>query len=851
MGNCGSFQISCDEVVNRIIGSLCRKGHIGNLEKNLRDLEREMENLRASQDVLKNKVAREEAQQQQKLKTVQVWLTRVERIGTRVDGILSTSSIQLQKLCLCGLCSKNVCLSYKYGRNVFLLLEEVKKLKSEYNLEEVTELTPTYGVLERPTWHTVGQEEMLEKAWNRLMEVGIMGLHGMGGVGKTTLFKKIHNKFTGIAGEFDIVIWIVVSQGANISKLQEDIAQKLNLCGDEWIKKNESDKAAEIHRVLKRKRFVLLLDDIWEKVDLESIGVPEPTRENRCKVAFTTRSEEVCKRMGDHEPMQVKCLEEDQAWELFKLKIGDEMLKREPIIDGLARKVAEKCHGLPLALSVIGETMACKTMVQEWEDAVNVLTRNAADFSDMENKILPILKFSYDNLKDEQIKSCFVYCALFPEDGQIGKEGLIEYWVCEGFMGEYHDLRGAINKGYGVLGTLIRANLLTKVDTEKVVMHDVVREMALWIASDLGKNKENFVVQARVGLHEVPKVKDWGAVRRMSLMRNMIKEMTCSSKCSELTTLLLQDNKLENLSGEIIQYMKKLVVLDLSTNLNFSVLPDQISELTSLQYLDLSVTSIEQLPVGFKELKKLTHLNLTRTFELCSISEISKLSSLRSLKLLHSKVHEDVNLVKELQLLEHLQVLTIDVSTELGLEQLLGDQRLVNCIYCLHICDLQNLALHNSTSSCFTNLSVVNIANCNSIKDLTLLVFAPNLVDLHIEGSEEVKEIINKEKAINLTSTSPFQKLEELRLETLPKLESIYWKPLPFQSLKRIYITNCPKLRKLPLNASSVSRVENFSIEIIPGEQHPELQWEDEDTKNRFLPLISSGNYFSFFSFGS
>lgn len=71
--------------------------------------------------------------------------------------------------------------------------------------------------------------------------------------------------------------------------------------------------------------------------------------------------------------------------------------------------MAEKCHGLPLALSVIGEMMSYKTTVEEWEHAIDVLTRSAAEFSDMENKILPILKYSYDNLADEHIKSCFLY----------------------------------------------------------------------------------------------------------------------------------------------------------------------------------------------------------------------------------------------------------------------------------------------------------------------------------------------------------------------------------------------------------------------------------------------------------
>ncbi|ANM59502.1 LRR and NB-ARC domains-containing disease resistance protein [Arabidopsis thaliana] len=705
----------------------------------------------------------------------------------------------------------------------------------------------SFGVEERPTQPTIGQEEMLEKAWNRLMEdrVGIMGLHGMGGVGKTTLFKKIHNKFAKMSSRFDIVIWIVVSKGAKLSKLQEDIAEKLHLCDDLWKNKNESDKATDIHRVLKGKRFVLMLDDIWEKVDLEAIGVPYPSEVNKCKVAFTTRDQKVCGEMGDHKPMQVKCLEPEDAWELFKNKVGDNTLRSDPVIVELAREVAQKCRGLPLALSVIGETMASKTMVQEWEHAIDVLTRSAAEFSNMGNKILPILKYSYDSLGDEHIKSCFLYCALFPEDDEIYNEKLIDYWICEGFIGEDQVIKRARNKGYEMLGTLTLANLLTKVGTEHVVMHDVVREMALWIASDFGKQKENFVVRARVGLHERPEAKDWGAVRRMSLMDNHIEEITCESKCSELTTLFLQSNQLKNLS-------------------------EQISGLVSLQFLDLSNTSIKQLPVGLKKLKKLTFLNLAYTVRLCSISGISRLLSLRLLRLLGSKVHGDASVLKELQKLQNLQHLAITLSAELSL-----NQRLANLISILGIegflqkpFDLSFLASMENLSSlwvknsyfseikcresetassylrinpkipCFTNLSRLGLSKCHSIKDLTWILFAPNLVYLYIEDSREVGEIINKEKATNLTSITPFLKLERLILYNLPKLESIYWSPLHFPRLLIIHVLDCPKLRKLPLNATSVPLVEEFQIRMYPPGLGNELEWEDEDTKNRFVLSI-------------
>ncbi|XP_023644339.1 probable disease resistance protein At1g61180 isoform X2 [Capsella rubella] len=861
MGSCFSIQVTVDgQTLNRIFRCLCGKGYIRTLKKNLRALQREMEDLRAIEDEVQNKVAREERLHQQRLK-----------------------SVQLQKLCLCGLYSKTVCSSYSYGKRVFLLLEEVKQLISESNFDVVAEPAPRSEVEERPTQPTVGQELILKKAWNHLVEdgVGIMGLHGMGGVGKTTLFKKIHNKFAEMAGKFDVVIWVVVSQGVKTSKLQDDIAQKLHLCDEVWMNKNEGDKAAEMHRVLKKKRFVLMLDDIWEKVDLEAIGVPYPTRENGCKVAFTTRSQEVCGRMGDHEPMQVKCLERDEAWELFKNKVGDDTLRRDPLIVALARKVAEKCRGLPLALNVIGETMASKTTVQEWENAVDVLVSSAAEFSDMEDKILPVLKYSYDSLVDKHIKSCFLYCALFPEDKTIDKEELIDYWICEGYIGECQVIKRSMNKGYEILGTLIRSNLLTEVGTHDVVMHDVVREMALWITSCFGKQKETFIVQANVGLIKIPKVKDWGVVRKMSLMNNSIEEITCSFNCPELTTLFLQYNNLKNLSGEFLLSMQKLVVLDLCGNSSFKKFPEQISGLVSLQFLDLSHTSIVQLPVGFQELKRLTHLNLTSTKRLGSMVGISNLRSLKILKLLNSKVHGDVSLLKELQCLEHLQTLTITISTELGLEQILGDQRLANCITSLDISDfrkkpfdisllvsMKNLNelwvvschvaeintsmkcremerdssdLQNTTCPCFTNLSIVRIINCHSMKDLTWLLFAPNLVYLDVTFAGEVDEIINKEKAINFTgiTITPFQNLQVLSLTNLPKLENIYWSPLPFPSLRRISAIGCSKLRKLPLNATSVPRSDEFSIAMLPPKQQDYLEWEDEDTKNRFLPSFS------------
>ncbi|CAN7057629.1 unnamed protein product [Brassica oleracea var. botrytis] len=113
------------------------------------------------------------------------------------------------------------------------------------------------------------------------------------------------------------------------------------------------------------------IDDIWRKVDLKEIvlfkliqhGIPFPSPKNGSKVVFTTRSKEVCGRMGTDDDLEVEKLDQKNAWELFQQKVRGTILASDPKILDLAKQICERCQGLPLALNVIGETMACKTSV--------------------------------------------------------------------------------------------------------------------------------------------------------------------------------------------------------------------------------------------------------------------------------------------------------------------------------------------------------------------------------------------------------------------------------------------------------------------------------------------------------
>eukprot|EP00261_Vitis_vinifera_P036364 XP_019077607.1 PREDICTED: probable disease resistance protein At1g61300 [Vitis vinifera] len=293
-------------------------------------------------------------------------------------------------------------------------------------------MLPRPPVDELPMEATVGPQLAYEKSCRFLKDpqVGIMGLYGMGGVGKTTLLKKINNEFLTTSNDFEVVIWAVVSKSPDIEKIQQLIWNKLEIPRDKWeTRSSREEKAAEILRVLKRKRFILLLDDIWEGLDLLEMGVLRPDTENKSKIVLTTRSQDVCHKMKAQKSIEVECLELEDAWTLFRKEVGEEILNSHPDIPMLAKVVAEECRGLPLALVTLGRAMAAEKDPSNWDKVIQDLRKSPAEITGMEDKLFHRLKLSYDRLPDNASKSCFIYHSMFREDWEIYNFQLIELWI--------------------------------------------------------------------------------------------------------------------------------------------------------------------------------------------------------------------------------------------------------------------------------------------------------------------------------------------------------------------------------------------------------------------------------------
>lgn len=181
--------------------------------------------------------------------------------------------------------------------------------------------------------------------------------------------------------------------------------------------------------------------------------------------------------------------------------------------------------------------MSCRRTIQEWHQAIHILISSRPESPVREDEILPILKFTYDALPDEIMKTCFLYCALFSEDVDIRRQDLVKYWVREELVSD--DI-----KGYEVIDHLVGASMLAEDESGYgVKMHDLIRDMALWVASDFGRQKERFVVRAGARLQDMPEINDWRNVRRISVTYTQIENISDSPSCSQLATLFLQHNK--------------------------------------------------------------------------------------------------------------------------------------------------------------------------------------------------------------------------------------------------------------------------------------------------------------------
>ncbi|TYJ38844.1 hypothetical protein E1A91_A04G021700v1 [Gossypium mustelinum] len=503
--------------------------------------------------------------------------------------------------------------------------------------------------------------ESSKSALNQIMEaikvVNMIGLHGMPGVGKTTLAKEV-GKHAREQKLFDKVVMFTMSQNPDINKIQHKVAAVFDL---KFRTDIEDTRAEELFRCMQRvNKILVIVDDLWEELKLETIGIPFGDDHKGCKILLTTRQQQVCSKIKCQKEIQLGILSKDEAWVLFRDQAGLE--DDCSILNEVAKEVAGECKGLPLAIVTVAKALKDRSL-DEWRDANQRFKDSTHLYDEVLGGVLEPLKLSYDYLKKgnnqmtgNHIQMCFLLCSLFPEDYEILLELLIICGIGLGLFPNVYSIEDKRKRIVEALKKLQKSGLLLETDgADTIRMHDVVRDFAHSLTL---KGENRFMVKN--------KLKEWPDMVESFEYYTAIALWDCSSNIknfpekvefSKLKTLFLhgEEDDLLVVSSTFFEEMKALQVL-LLVNVNFSL--KGFHFLPNLKTLLCTECKVENFSSSLINMRRLEILVLTET-EIDEISEeLVKLSTLKYLRLSGVKATMKIppKLVSRLMSLQELHV---------------------------------------------------------------------------------------------------------------------------------------------------------------------------------------------------
>ncbi|XP_058079595.1 putative disease resistance protein RGA4 [Magnolia sinica] len=682
-------------------------------------------------------------------------------------------------------------------------------------------------------------------------DVSIIPIVGMGGLGKTTLAQFTYNDER-VTKHFELRIWVCVSDNFDVMRVIKLIIESAN--GSKCDLEGMDSLQHILQEKLSGKKFLLVLDDVWEETPEKWNSLKKSLRGARgSKIIVTTRSEKVASIMGTLPTHHLQTLSDDDCWSLFRQRAFGHERRERPNLVILGKEIVKKCKGVPLAAKSLGSLMYHKTEESQW---LFVKESEIWNLPEEENHILPAIRLSYYHLPS-RLKQCFAYCSLFPKDYRIEKEKLIQLWMAEGFIQSSVGSNHMENIGGEYFNNLLWRSFFQDVEKDddgNIVwckMHDLMHDLARFVAGT-----ECSIVQVKnaESIHNISRrlSLECGYGRKVQTFPKALK------KVNRLRTLLLLEVRSFSIPHNHFVHFMCLRVLDLSKANVTKELLVSIGKLKHLRYLDLSDTKIAALPESICTLPNLQTLRLLQCKYLAELPrDMSNMTSLRHLEIdgYNDKLtHMPAN-IGELKFLQTLPIFIISQDRGCGIKELQD----LNLRGSLIIRNLQNVMCkadaqeanlkekpnlhklyfswgqdinlklagnveetleglrphpnlkrlevkgyvgvrfpHWMTSSLLSNLVEISLINCRRCEQLPQLGQLPLLKVLVIQGMHAVKSIGNHFYGDNVAEGFP--SLEKLRLVDMPNLEE--WsgfngrEALP--CLNRLSVFRCPKLTTLP-----------------------------------------------------
>ncbi|XP_042396791.1 putative disease resistance protein RGA4 [Zingiber officinale] len=411
----------------------------------------------------------------------------------------------------------------------------------------------------------------------------VISIVGMGGLGKTTLAQFVYNDERVQDYFASLTMWKVVGAEFNPTKIIKSILE---------LATGASVDISEIYLVkqklkneLSGKRFLLVLDDVWNENESKWIALKTALTcgLRGSKILVTTRSQQVSKIMGSSNTThQIQQLSRDDCLSLFyQFAFGDEVADQN--LMNIGAKIVEKCGGVPLAAISLGSMLRGTREEAYWS---SVLKSEISQLGNEEDKVLDVLKFSYDTLPVRS-KKCFAFASLFPKNYWMTKDELIKLWIANGFVCSEGNFDAETN-GNHVFNDLVMGSffiLAPSRDFEddsyvtKCKMHDLMYDLARSVSANIYWNSKQ------------DSVKDIGK-------RTYHLQLFPGELPNDIFSQLLNKKPL---------YLRTFISPRTFSCLSINLL-EVFSELKFLRVLDLSYNGIKEVPTS---IGNLIHLSIS------------------------------------------------------------------------------------------------------------------------------------------------------------------------------------------------------------------------------------------------
>ncbi|XP_052198222.1 disease resistance protein RPV1-like [Diospyros lotus] len=588
----------------------------------------------------------------------------------------------------------------------------------------------------------------------------IVGISGMGGIGKTIIAKAVYNQ---IRSQFDGSSYLAnvreTSKKHGLEYLQQLLLSDILLDSDIKISNLDRGLSMIMNRV-QYMRVLVVLDDVDRLKQLEALVGKLDWFGSGSRIIITTRDTHLLNNYEVDHVYKVKELNNEEAVKLFCCKA---FRKNQPTegYERLTNSVVSYAKGVPLALRVLGSFLFGRSII-EWQSAIDRIRQQP------NAEIQEVLKLSYDGLNHEE-KEIFLDIACFFKGES--KDYIIDILDACGFC-THIGIRILVDKS------------LITILNNKIDMHDLIQEMGWHIVNEESPKEPGR--RSRLWYHSdihhvLEKNTGTEAIEGIILASSQTKEMSLNpgtfSKMSKLRLLVVHNiqlpHGLDYLSNELSLLDWHGYPLKLMPS---SFQPNRLVE------LKMRCGCLQQLWKGTMSLERLKYIDLSYSLYITKTPDFTQVVNLEKLIL-----EGCMNLV--------------EIGPSIGAIKRLAFLNLKDCKY------LKVLP----TSSWLKSLQNLVLSGCSKLKNISqVLACTKCLIELYLDGT-----------CIMELPVEHLNNLVCLSLRDCKKLASLPSGTCGLKFLKTLILSGCSNLNKLPQNLGELESLEELRADLTAIKQTP------------------------------